>query len=85
MTSSLECSTLPLVIPVGRRGNARFLSRFNVFQFGDRMSEGFAHPCEVSGVCSPRFPADKGKLVRLCLDITPGSWDCGERKDGDNT
>jgi hypothetical protein len=26
-----------------------------------------------------------GKLVRLCLDITLGSQDSSERKDGDNT
>jgi hypothetical protein len=49
------------------------------------MSEGFAHPSGVSRVCSPRLVADKGKLVRLCLDITLGSRDSGERKDGDNT
>ncbi|KAN0130007.1 hypothetical protein V8E53_012161 [Lactarius tabidus] len=86
MASSLECSTFAARDPHGRQGSFKIsisTQRVPASVTGRAKASrtsvwGQPSPC-------PRLVADNGKSVRLCLDITPGSQDSGERKGGDNT
>jgi hypothetical protein len=82
MASSLECSTLPPVILMERRGHPRSLPRSS---FGNGMSEGFAQvrlgSAESIVLASLLITASQSVSVSTSTSV---SLDSGERKDGDN-